>query len=238
MRLKVLIPNAGMLPETLRAREKMLSAVARPDTVISVDCITKGPVSIESEYDEILVGPEIVERAVQAERDGFDAMIIYCLSDPAVGACRESVSIPVIGPGQASILLASALGHRFSLLTVLEESVPRHTENVRRVGVDPTRLASVRSVDIPVVNVRDNISHTVARLSEVGRRCVQEDGAQTVVMGCLGFAGMARQVSEQVGVPVVDPAFAAVNLAELLHVQGLTHSRKAYPTPPAKEIIS
>lgn len=234
MKLKVIIPNSGMDAETLRARERMLSAVARPDTAISVACIDRGPVSIESAYDELLAAPEIVRVMAGAEAEGYDAAVVYCLSDPAVAACRELFTMPVIGPGQASMLLAAALGYRFAVLTVLAETVVQVEEQVRRTGVDPTRLASVRSVDIPVVDVRNDIPATVRRLAEVGRRCLEEDGAHVLVLGCLGFAGMAREVSAQVGVPVIDPAFAAVNLAELLHAQGLTQSRRAYPAPPEK----
>lgn len=234
MKLRVIIPNAGMEPETLRAREQMLKQVARPETEITVECIAGGPVSIESEYDEMMAAPEIIERVIRAEAEGADAAIIYCLSDPALGACREQVRIPVIGPGQASLLLAAMLGRRISLLTVLPETVPRHRDNVLHVGVDPAKIASVRSVGIPVCNVRDDIPATVARLIDVGRQCLDEDGADVLVLGCLGFAGMGPDVTAALDVPVVDPAFAAVNLAELMHLQGLRHSRRGYPIPATK----
>ena len=235
MRIKVVIPNMGMSSEILRDRERMLRQVARPDTEISVECIVKGPVSIESAYDELLASPEIIERVVAAEREGYDATIVYCLSDPAVDACREMVSIPVIGPGRASMLVASALGFKLSIIVPLEDSISRQEEHVRGMGIEPTRLASVRSVGIPVVDLRNDIPGTVKRLIEVGRLAVERDGAQVLVLGCLGFANMSRAVQEQVGVPVVDPAFAAVNFAEMLHMQGLSHSRRAYPRPPEKE---
>jgi allantoin racemase len=133
------------------------------------------------------------------------------------------------------MLLASALSFRFSILAVLEDTIPRQEEHVRRNGIDPSRLASVRSVGIPVVDVREDIPVTVQRLIEAGRLAVQEDEAQAVILGCLGFANMGRAVQEKLGVPVIDPAFAAVNLAETLVVQGLSHSRRSYPKPPEKE---
>ncbi len=92
MRLKVIIPNAGMLPETLRSRERMLAEYAMPDTLISVDCIERGPESIESNYDKVLAGPYIMEKVLAAEEEGFDAVIIYCGSDPATEAARECVN--------------------------------------------------------------------------------------------------------------------------------------------------
>lgn len=232
MRIKVINPDYGMTFETLRERERMLSALARPDTVISMDCLTETRVSIDSALDVVLAGAEIVKRAIQAEKDGFDAVVLYCLSDPALAACRETVKIPVLGGGQVSMLVAAGLGYRFSILNTSEARIPEKEEFVRNSGVDPSRLASVRSVDISLQDVRRDIPATVNSLAEVGRQCVEQDGAQVLILGCLSFAGMGAAVSGAVGVPAVDPAFAVINMAELLHVQQLSHSKKAYPHPP------
>jgi allantoin racemase len=233
MRIKVINPDYGMLPVTLRERERMLSAIARPDTIISMDCLTETQVCIDSSLDVILAGPEIIRRAVQAEKDGFDAVVLYCLSDPALAACREAVKIPVLGGGQVAMLVACSLGYRFSILITSARRTSEKEEFVRSSGIDPSRLASVRSVDIPLEDVRRDIPAAVRCLATAGSQCVEEDGAQVLVLGCLSFAGMAAQVSTQVGVPVVDPAFAVINMAELLHAQQLAHSKKSYPYPPA-----
>ncbi|MEW6107389.1 MAG: aspartate/glutamate racemase family protein [Bacillota bacterium] len=182
MRIKVIIPNVGMSRETLNEREVMLKRFARPDTEISVDCISTGPESIESCYDEVLAGPEIVRRAVEAERQAFDAVVVYCFSDPAVEGARELVSVPVIGPGEASILSALALGQRFSIVTVLEETIPRNVAHAHRLGVPPWRLASVRSVGIPVSRLRDDLDQTYNMLLPVAKRCRDEDGAHVIVL--------------------------------------------------------
>ncbi len=235
MRIKVINPDYGMTDEALRYRERLLSAIARPDTVIHMDGITDTEVEIDSATDVVLAGPEVVRRAIQAEKDGYDAVVLYCLSDPAVVACREAVRIPVIGGGQASMLVACALGYRFSLLTTSPWRTAEKVESVRTTGVDPTRLASVRSVTISLSDARQDIAATVRQLAAVGRQCVEADGAQVLILGCLSFAGMGPAVAEAVGVPVVDPAFAVINLAELLYAQGLSHSKVAYPYPPVRE---
>ena len=102
-KIKVIIPNAGMSSSTLKERERMLKAVAREDTEISVDCIKGGPESLESEYDSLMASRYILEEVKIAENSGFDAIIIYCGGDPALAAAREIVNIPVIGPGEAEI---------------------------------------------------------------------------------------------------------------------------------------
>ena len=127
MKIKVIIPNSGMSRKTLDEREIMLKGYAAADTEISVDCIDGGPESIESSYDEVLAGPHILRKVTQAEKDGYDAIIIYCGSDPAVAAARELVKIPVIGPGKLSKMVALDMGYRFSVLTVLPTCIARDT---------------------------------------------------------------------------------------------------------------
>ena len=48
---------------------------------------------------------------------------------------------------------------------------------------------------------------------------------------CLVFAGMGPEVSKRLGIPVVDPAYAIVSMAELLYSTGLTHSKRTWPSP-------
>src|ERR1044071_40436 len=96
------------------------SSLVRPDTELSHVELEHGPASIESEYDEMLAAPQTVARISEAERDGMDAVIINCMGDPGMMAGREVVSIPVIGPCEATMHVASMLGHTFSVITVLE----------------------------------------------------------------------------------------------------------------------
>ena len=236
MRIKVIIPNSGMSSETLREREKMLSAYAWPGTEISVDCIDKGPESIESSYDEVLACPYILEKALQAQEEGYEALIIYCGSDPAVGALREILDIPVIGPGKVSKLIASDLGYRFSVLTVLDSCIVRDREAVYEKGFESEKLASVRSIGIPVSALRNDLEEAFEALRQAGEKCLA-DGADCLVLSCLGMAGLGERLQEALGVPVLDPAGLAVQYAQLLVKLGLAQSRIAYPRPPEKTRI-
>ena len=40
------------------------------------------------------------ERVAQAEREGYDAVILHCCSDPGLAEARRKVRIPVVGPGE------------------------------------------------------------------------------------------------------------------------------------------
>jgi allantoin racemase len=239
MKIRVIEPVISKTLEGTSLEE--LSPMARPDTELSVVSIDKGPASIESTYEAALAAPHAVAKIVEAERDGVDAVICNCMDDPGVEAAREMVSIPVIGPCETSMHIASMLGHRFSVIGVLEADDRPFHDHARKAGLEG-KLASVRAVNIPVLELEDR-NRAVSALVEQSVKAVREDGAHVIIFGCTGMAGMARDVEEglrQQGitdVPVIDPAKLAFKIAEALADMGLSHSKRTYPTPPQKEIV-
>jgi allantoin racemase len=178
---------------------------------------------------------------VEAQKDGVDAVISNCMDDPGVEAAREWVSIPVIGPAETSMHIATMLGHRFSIIGVLEADERPFHDHARKAGL-ADRLASVRAINIPVLELEDR-AEAVRALVEQSVKAVQEDGAHVIIFGCTGMAGMAQEVEEGLkragitDVPVIDPAKLAFKIAEALADMGLSHSKRTYPTPPEKEIV-
>lgn len=236
-RIKVIIPNAGMDRETLNQRESMLSVVLHEKTHLSVDCIKTGPRSVESSVDEMLVGREVLEEVVQAERDQFDAVVIYCFSDPALYAARQLVSIPVVGPGETSIAIARFLGHKFSVITTLNENIPRIEMRMRDLGLEKLSLVSIRDLGIPVFDLRENSEYTKARLMEICTKAIFEDGAQMIVLGCLGLAGYGQPVQDKYHIPIIDPAFVSVGMAELLTKLKIRHSKITFPNVDLLKVL-
>ena len=233
IRIKIINPDHGMTETEMQERIEILKDVVGQDTELSMDCLRDSGICIDSALDVALAAPEILQQTIRAEKDSYDGVILYCFSDPAVAACREAVHIPVLGGGQAALITACGLGYHFSLLTTSRPRIPEKKEFVRTTGVDPDRLCSIRSVDLPMGDLRKNLRETIEHLVREGQHCVEEDGAQVLVLGCLSFLGMAEEVSERIGIPVIDPAKAAAAMMECLIRQGLKHSKKAYPTPPA-----
>lgn len=227
-KLLVLIPNSGMSRETLNEREAMLSEYASDSTIISVECIPEGPISIESEYEEIEAGIHILKRARTASNDGYDSMIVYCSSDPAVRAAREVSKIPVIAPGYISMMIAQDMGNQYSIITPLSEMVHLNDVKMRSYGFDPTKCKSIRSLDIEVDELRDEIDKTYETLLREGRKCVEEDNAHVIVLACLGFAGLGERLQQDLNIPVIDPASVSIRYAELLYHLNLNYSRFSY----------
>ena len=217
------------------------AAVARPDAEISNVFLDSGPASVESAYDEAVAVPDMLAKVRQAEREGIDAVIINCFGDPGLDAAREVVSIPVIGPCEASMHVAAMLGHKFSVVTVLDRLIPELELHAEKYGVGG-KLASARSVDLPVLDLEKGREQFVARALEEAVEAIEEDGAHVIVLGCTGLAGLDRQIENALDekgyqIPVIDPAATAFKVAEALVDLKLAHSKRTYPYPPEKEIV-
>jgi len=237
MRLLYILPGSLSRTEPgvreLERRGDILRRVAAPGTEIAVTDVPEGPSSIESAYEEYLSVPGTLQRVQEAARDGYDAAIIGCFGDPGLDAARELVEMPVVGPAEASMLLACSLGHRFAVITVLESIVAPLRHLAHRVGV-AGKLAAVRAVDIPVLELGKDRQRSVSRMVTLGRHVVEHDDADVLVLGCMsmGFLEAHTEIAAAAGVPVVNPVYAALKMAEALHGAALRHSKRAYPLPP------
>jgi allantoin racemase len=236
MRIRVVVPVTPYA--TAHRSRDLYAAAARPDVEISLVCLHEGPASIECDHDEALAVPGILAAVRAAEAQGMDAVILDCMADPGLSQAREVVSIPVVGPAQAGMSLAAMLAHRFSVIGVREGDVSAVERQSRAYGFG-NRLASVRPVNIPVLEFDEDPARLEAAVVEQATLAVQEDRAHAILFGCTGMQGLGRRVARALAeggcpVPVIDPTLAALKLAEGLVDTGLTHSKRTYP-PPAPE---
>lgn len=217
-------------------RRQYLQSFASPGTTVERlgDFVSRyeRPVSIESMYEEYLSIPSTLEMVVEAVRRGAEAVLTGCFGDPGVDAARELVRIPVIGPGEASLHTAAMLGDRFSILTVMESTVRPSRHQVNKAGL-LTRLASIRAIEVPVLQVRAGGDETYHTLREAALRCLREDGADVLITGCASLSHVyADRLQADLEVPVVNALKLSLKVAELLVGAGLTHSKLAFPLPP------
>ncbi|MEM7128473.1 MAG: aspartate/glutamate racemase family protein [Chloroflexota bacterium] len=237
MKIHYLIPGPmGRTPEgqiEMARRGALLEQYAASDTEIGISCVDEGPASIESMYEEYLSIPATAKRAVELEEEGWDAVILGCFGDPGLDAFRELLTTPMVGPCEANALMAASLGHRFSVITITESVIAFTEQLIRKIGVGE-KLASVRAVDIPVLQLHHDRERTIEAVVEEGRRAIQEDRADTLMLGCMsmGFLEVAEEVGLALGVPVLNPGKTALKFAEATVGAGVTHSKRAYMTPP------
>lgn len=212
--------------------DEMLPPV--PDFVeLEVDWLDEGPSSIECRVDDALCVPAVLER-VRAAAPEVDGIVVNCFMDPALEPARELAHVPVAGPAQSAMTLATTLGQTFSVVLPAASGAPIVVdEAVRYVGRD--RLASVRSVEMPVAELHDSERLTEGLL-EQAERAIGEDGAHVVVLGCTGMCGVTAAVRrglEERGhdVPVIDPTLSAIGSVVTQLLTGVHHSGRAYALP-------
>jgi len=235
MKVKVIVPITSPSLDAEAVQE--FGSYAFPGTEISVTHLDFGPASIECELDDAICVPDLLNKAKQAEKEGYDVVICNCFLDPGVKPCREVLNIPVVGAAEASMHFAASLGHRFSVVTVLPNIVAAIENLALEYGLDK-KLASVRYVNIPVLDLKDKKKLSEALLREM-LAAIKEDDAHAFVLGCTGMMGVAKEMERQLkrsgyDVPVVDAAAASLKFAESLVSMKVKQSRLTYMPPPEK----
>jgi len=209
-------------------REKLLSKIASKDTKVEIEAAKVPVPSIESSYEGYLTVPDTCRIAIEAEKKGFHALIPGCYGDPGLEAIREIVKIPVVGLGVTSAHMASLLGEKFSIIT----SGPKRARKHRLKGLGD-KLVSIRGVGLTVLECRENRDKALESFTEQGSLAIEEDGADVVILGCMSLAyqNMDEELSERLGVPVINPIKVSIKIAEMLVSLGISHSKAAYPMP-------
>ena len=75
----------------------------------------------------------------------------------------------------------------------------------------------------------------MSRLTEQGKKAIEEDGAEVLLLGCAGMAGADKILQSALQVPVLDGVVCAVKLAEILYDYGLRTSRVGFFKTPEKK---
>lgn len=232
--MKILVVN----PNTTASMTVHIGAAAlkaaSPGTKIVAVSPASGPVSIEGYFDEAMSLAGLL--AVIHRNPDCDAVVIACFDDTGLDAARCLTDRPVIGIGEAAYHMAAMLSNKFSVVTTLARSVPALEHNLSRYGL-AARCARVRSSEVAVLELERPGSDARQRISAEIGRAVAEDRAEAIVLGCAGMAGLARDLAEEHGLPVLDGVSCAVRLAEAMVGLNLRTSRfGGYAPPPAGKL--
>lgn len=215
----------------LRRRAQMLQEWAGSGVRVEVADAPGGPLSIESHAEEALcIGAMI--NALRARRSEPDAVIVGCFGDPGLSALREIMECPVVGPFESSLHIAAQLGHRVGVVTILDSVIPVLDHLVRGMGLS-LRYGGAVAIDLPVLELASHAESLSERVADAAAPLVRTRQADVLVLGCMSmaFLGVAERVSTTLGVPVINPAHAALETARALVSQKLIQSRLTYAKP-------
>ncbi|MGX6509941.1 aspartate/glutamate racemase family protein [Rhodococcus sp. SJ-2] len=192
-----------------------------------------GGATLDSAYETTLADAFVLEAGCRAQEQGYVGVCVNSMSDSALAALRSRLTIPVVAPSQATMLLACLLGKRFSVVTMWPQWHELYYKAARENGIS-ARLASVRDI-----GVRPDAAELLAgkeefvftELERQARAAVEDDGADVIVLGSTTMHQSHAYLSSVLDVPVLNPGVVAYKMCEMLVQTGLSHSKRAYPSP-------
>lgn len=203
-RPKILIINPNDSAEMTEAIHKNAIAFGG-DTMDILTVPTPGAGPFIATYEDHFLAAAGMVQILRERQNEFDAFIVACHSDPNLDLMKEISRKPVVGIAEASMKIATMLGHSFSVLAPVERTVPNKKALVDKYGL--TRdLASVRPGSLEKGDLAE-------QLTAAGRRAIEEDKAEVLVLGCAGFAGLDKRIEKELGVPVLDGVVCALIVA-------------------------
>ncbi len=231
MRILVVNPNStASMTAKIAAAARSVAAIG---TVIVPDNPTDSPASIEGYVDEALCLPGLLRVIGSHAQAGIDGVVVACFDDPGIDAARALIAAPVIGICEAAMRTATLLAGHFTVVTTTSRSVPAIEHLAQRYGV--AGRCHVRAAEVPVLALEDPNSGARHRVRDEITRALEQDRAEAIVLGCAGMADLARDLSRDFGLPVIDGVTAGVKLIEGVVGLGLrTSKRGGYAFPASK----
>jgi allantoin racemase len=164
---------------------------------------------------------EVMQNAMRAEREGYDAFLIGNSSDAGIREARELVNIPVLGLSETALHIACMMGATFGLMTVSERWTLRNLENVRRAGLE-SRLVGCVPLNSSPLGLREAMEDTAkrARVMEdfmAGARELIRRGAEVIIPegGDIIVFLAEDGIFEIDGAPVLNGIFELIKMGEV-----------------------
>ncbi len=201
-------------------------SVCGPDTVVDLHGVETGDwspgayVKYSGQGNHLKVA-QIIENALRAEREGYDAIALSVFLDPGLEEARNLVDIPVVSALETALEVASKFGRAFGLITRAKWMNPRVAALVRQYRYDD-RVATLAPLAYPMG--LDELDTVLAAPGEFIDRFSQQasalirSGVDVIIPaeGLLNTVLVRSGVREVEGVPVLDSYGALLAHAEML----------------------
>lgn len=216
MRIMIINPNSSveMTKQILKSAEFFSSG--RFEVVTK--CIETAPEFIENYSDMAIIAADMM-KLVKKYEDEFDAFIVACHCDPNLDLLKEITEKVVVGIGEASMKIASMIGHNFSVISTDHHSIPNKEALIRKYHLQNVNV-SVRSPENYLIN-----SSEEKKLIETSKLAIEKDMAEVIVLGCAGYAGLDKEMTKKLKIPVLDGVVCALIIAEGLVNYGISTSK-------------
>ena len=212
--------------------EEIVNRIANPEIEIIIKDLPEAPVNTIMSIDDChQVAPYNIKAAVQAEKEGFDAITTGCLLDPGLDEMRNQTDkIIAVGDCEAVMHIGSMLGERISLLMPAKEQTGLLSEDdiiplINKYGF-MEKLCSVRGVSFSSLDFAARKGDLPELMLEQANLAVNNDGAD-VIMG-YGSLDVINYLRKNLSVPVLESIectiVLAISLVRLRNLQLSEHT--------------
>ena len=163
-----------------------------------------------------------VGNGIESEEAGYDAYVMGHFQDPGLYELRSTLRIPVVGPGESTLLAASQLGRRLGLITLDEVFCNMHLEQADKYGIG-SRVIGCQSMNADPADFsaafqgdHEAKSRMILNFEEIAKRLVYIGADVIVPAGVLLGLLISSEKGYRIGrVPVVNCAAIALKSAEM-----------------------
>lgn len=232
-RIKIIVP-IPMDKESVKNRASQLTDdMISPGYSVEFVAVSWGCALGDSYYEAMLMDVSVFEAGLKAEEEGYDAICIDTVSDSGMYALRSRLNIPVFGPGQIAMYTACTLGQKFSVITMWDEWFHLYTKILSEYKLE-SRCASLRSIKTrpdleELLNGKEEVIFKKLEIESL--KAMNEDGADVIILGSTTMHQSYTYLKERLPIPVINPMQVCYKFCENMLDLGLSHSKKAFPTP-------
>jgi allantoin racemase len=234
--MRILVANVNTTASMTESIATQARAAAAPGTEIIGLTPRFGADSCEGNFESYLAAIAVMD-AVLSYPEPFDAIVQAGYGEHGREGLQELLDVPVVDITEAAASTAMFLGHKYSVVTTLDRTVPLIEDRLKLAGLD-ARCASVRASGLGVLELEEFPERAIEAILAQAKRAVEEDKAEVIVLGCGGMSGLDEQIRTRLGVPVVDGVAAAVTIAESLIRLGLSTSKVRTYAPPRPKVVT
>lgn len=223
-------------PEQRKLREDVAKSYASAEVDVGIVSVGTSPYNGLGPAEIQLVAPYYHAAFLEAERQGYDAVVPLGMLDLGVDGGRSLVDIPVIAPCEAVFHVAAQLGDRFGIVCYHDAVIPRQRTQTKAYGME-NWIAGRRASGFHLKEIAENKEKMTAAFLEAARQLIDQDGADVIIAhGVTQCPVHIRPdwLEKELGVPVVEGIGAPIRMAALLAGLGLKHSRKRWPKSKAR----
>lgn len=164
-----------------------------------------------------------VEAGLRAAEAGYDVVFVDTVCDYGLPELRNALDIPVAAAGESAVRAGIESDRPFAIVTVWAEStaplfrrlLERAAAGEQCVGVrhvfTELEIASIGGTEAVAGGIHHRRARVLDAIVATCRDAIKEQGAEVIVLGCTCMSPAAAELSETLGVPVIDPLAAGLS---------------------------